>query len=303
MGSSPTAALLGPDLPAFRRILCALDVQRPAPAAASLAALIARKFEAELEALYVSPGAFDAEAEARLEQLVASLDPAVAGNARVAFGAPSLRICERAAHRWSDLVVLGARARSDLGWQFRDDVVRDVSATTHYATLSVHDRDRAASIERILVPVDFGPATSRMVDWASAFALRFGAEVQLLHVVSRERSAPRKGDRAALEMLERRLASRGVRVSSQILLAGNVAGGIEGYNEQSEFDLVVVGMGRLEGRDRVTRGVVATLRSRLSVPLLSVHGSPFDAPRTRTRLLRAPRDVARGARLSVSDRR
>jgi nucleotide-binding universal stress UspA family protein len=304
MSTSRTAALSGPELPAFRRILCALDVERPAPGAAALAALISRQFEAELEALYVSPGSFDAEAEARLQRLVASLDPSVAGNAGVAFGAPAARICERALQRGCDLIVLGSRSRSDLGWQFRDDVVRDVSATTGSATLSVHERDRAATIERILVPVDFGPATARMVDWASSFALRFGAQVELLHVVSRERSAPRKGDRAALEELEARVAALGVDVVSQVLVAGNIAGGIEAHNERCEFDLVVMGLGELtEGRGRVTRGVIATLRNRLSVPLLSVHASPFDATRPRARTGSAQREEAGRARMGLAERR
>lgn len=303
MSTSRAAALSGPELPAFRRILCALDVERPAPGAAALASLIARHFDAELEALYVSPGPFDAEAEARLERLVAALEPSVAGNARVAFGAPAASICDRATERGCDLIVLGSRSRSDLGWQFRDDVVRDVSAKTSSATLSVHERDRAAVIERILVPVDFGAATSRMVDWASSFALRFGAEVQLLHVVSRERSAPRKGDRAALETLESRVAALGVRVGSQMLVAGSIAGGIESHNERGEFDLVVMGMSPgSDGRGRVARGVTATLRNRLSVPLLSVHASPFDAthPRARAESLRTESGVAR---LSLAERR
>lgn len=303
MSTLRTAASSGPEQPAFRRILCALDVERPAPGAAALAGLIAGHFQAELEAFYVSPGSFDAEAKARLERLVASLEPSIAGNAHVAFGAPAACIRERAMQRGCDLIVLGSRARSDLGWQFRDDVVRDVSATTSSATLSVHERDRAASIERILVPVDFGPATERMVDWASSFALRFGAEVQLLHVVSRERSAPRKGDRAALESLEARVASLGVLVGSQVLVAGSIAGGIEGYNERCEFDLVIMGLGQSDdGRGRVTRGVTATLRNRLSVPLLSVHASPFDATRPRSRSLNAKRESSH-AGVSLAERR
>jgi nucleotide-binding universal stress UspA family protein len=238
--------------------------------------------------------------------LVASLEPSVAGSARVAFGAPAARICEQARQRSCDLIVLGSRSRSDLGWQFRDDVVRDVSAATGSATLSVHERDRAATIERILVPVDFGPATSRMADWAAAFALRFGAQVELLHVVSRERSAPRKGDRAALETLEAQVAAWGVEVVSQVLVAGSIAGGIEAHNERCEFDLVVMGLGQgtgPEGRGRVTRGVIATLRNRLSVPLLSVHASPFDATRPRARTLSAQRDDSGRARIGLAEAR
>jgi nucleotide-binding universal stress UspA family protein len=303
MTTSRTAALSGPHLPAFRRILCALDVERPAPGAAALAALISRQFEAELQALYVSPAATDIAAQALLARLVATVEPSLAGHARVAFGPPAASICGHARELGSDLIVLGSRSRSDLGWQFRDDVVRDVAATTGSATLSVHDRDRAATIERILVPVDFGPATSSMVDWAASFALRFGARVELLHVVSRERSAPHKGDHAALAALEAHVAANGVEVTSQVLVAGNIAGGIEAHNERCEFDLVVMGLGEsTAGRGRVTRGVIATLRNRLSVPMLSVHASPFDATRPRARTVNALREGSAQAVMGVAQR-
>lgn len=297
MNSLRTAGSFGPDLPQFNRILCAVDVEQPSTSALGLAGLIAERFGASLEALYVGPSS----SEQQLSRLVGHLDPALGGTVRVSSGAPANAILERASGRGCDLIVLGSRERSDLGWQFRDDVVRDVSALASCATLSVHERDSQAAIERILVPVDFGVATSNMVDWASAFALRFGAEVELLHVVSRERDAPRVGDRAALGALEARVAALGVKVGSQVVVAGNAATGIESYNDRGEFDLIVMGLGSAPtSPTRLTRGVIASLRNRMSVPLLSVRAAPGDTARPRARLANEQRHTPTGARMGLS---
>jgi nucleotide-binding universal stress UspA family protein len=298
MNTLRTAASFGPDLPQFRHILCAVDVEQPTASALGLAALIAGRFGASLEALYVGPSS----AEARLNQLMGRLEPGISGSARVSSGSsPAHAILERASGRECDLIVLGSRERSDLGWQFRDDVVRDVSALASCATLSVHERDSHAAIERILVPVDFGVATNSMVDWASAFALRFQAEVELLHVVSRERDAPRVGDRAALVALEARVAALGVKVGSQVVVAGNAATGIESYNDRGEFDLIVMGLGSAPASPaRLTRGVIASLRNRMSVPFLTVRAAAGDTTRPRARLANEHRHVPCGARMGLS---
>lgn len=297
MNTLRSAASFGPDLPQFKRILCAVDVEQPTASGLGLAGLIAERFGASLEALYVGPSS----GEQQLSRLVEHLEPAVSGTARVSSGAPAHAILERASARDCDLIVLGSRERSDLGWQFRDDVVRDVSAMASCATLSVHERDSQSAIERILVPVDFGVATSSMVDWASAFALRFGAEVELLHVVSREQDAPRVGDRAALSALEARVAALGVKVGSEVVVAGNAATGIESYNDRGEFDLIVMGLGGAPASPaRITRGVIASLRNRMSVPLLSVRAAPGDTTRPRARLANEQRLAPSGARMGLS---
>jgi nucleotide-binding universal stress UspA family protein len=302
MDMPPQALAGGPELPRFERILCAVDLEQPTPNALSLASFIAERFGAELEALYVGPTATsgDAAVVQRLDQVVERLG-SLGTTARLASGAPAQTILERANSRRCDLIVLGSRQRSDLGWQFRDDVVRDVSALADCATLTVHERDTAAAIERILVPVDFGPATSCMVDWACSVALRFGAEIELLHVVSRERSVVGSSDLAELSALEQRVRSLGIEVNCQVLVAGSVANGIEGYNEQGEFDLIVMGLGgEPQSPTRLTRGVIATLRNRLSVPVLSVRAAMLDATRPRARAQSHQSASDRGARAALS---
>jgi nucleotide-binding universal stress UspA family protein len=272
-------------LPRLDRVLCAVDVAQPTPGALGMAGLIAGRFSASLEALYVQADSADAQAPtaARLEALARSSGGSHA-TTWLAAGSPARTIVERASARDFDLIVLGSRSRSDLGWQFRNDVVRDVAALADCATLSVHERDTPAVIERILLPVDFGPATLLVTEWAAAFALCFGAKVQLLHVISRERSSERGVGGVELAAIERRLGVFGVDAGSQVIVAGSTPNGIESFNDQGEFDLVVMGHSAEPLRaPRTTRGVIASLRNRMSVPMLSVRATPFDATRPRAR--------------------
>jgi nucleotide-binding universal stress UspA family protein len=264
-------------LPHFERILCAVDLARPTPGSLSFAGLLAERFGASLEALYVKAESASADPEA-LERLLHGTPALTSASARVLSGQPAARIAERAESLNADLIVLGSRQRSDLGWQFRDDVVRDVAAVSSSAILTVHERDTSPVIEHILLPVDFGPATGVAVAWASSFALLFGAQLHLLHVVSRERHVARSADLAELSALERQLSSRGIEVSSRVSVAGGAAIGIESYNDGGELDLIVMGVAEpSQVPARLTRGVISTLRNRTPVPLLSVRAPQLDA--------------------------
>ncbi|HXK18387.1 MAG TPA: universal stress protein [Polyangiaceae bacterium] len=300
--------------PTLKRVLCALDVEQPTLSALTLANLIATRFEAKLEALYVGKAAGAAtfggplssaervgelmdshNSEQQLEEIVRSLGHAIPATTRFVLGSPAPAILERAEKQGCDLIVLGARQRSDLGWQFRDDVARDVAALASCATLTVHERDVPDSIERILVPIDFGTVTSSALGWAALFAARFRAQVQLLHVVSRERSTTRGVNieknvvrssnvppdvAAELAELSTDLTRRGIDAVSEVVIASNIANGIADYNDRGEFDLVVLGMrGEPQGPARLTRGIVSTLRSRMSIPVLTLRAPPRDDSR------------------------
>ena len=131
MNTSRGSAADGRNLPHFERILCAFNSAQPSPDALGLAKLIAARFGAALETFSVTSGA------------------------------PAPAILARASGSRSDLLVLGSRTRSDLGWQFRDDIVRDVSAQADCCTLTVHERDTDPAVGRILVPVEIGRASCR----------------------------------------------------------------------------------------------------------------------------------------------
>lgn len=284
--------------PTIERVLCALDIEQPVLGAVSLAGLIATRFGAALEVLHVEDsagsrafqnnanrvGALMASHNAgqRLEQLAHGAGDLDGMTTRLASGRPVASILERGASP-SDLIVLGARQRSDLGWQFRDDVARQVAALAECATLTVHDRDDADRIERILVPVDFAAGTATAIAWAVAVAQRFQAELHLLHVVSRERQSER-GDRssevsARMAELTEGVTRSGVKTTSDVAIASSVVNGITDCNDRGEFDLMVLCLSDPPGdAPRLTRGVVATLRSRTSIPVLSVRQIAPESP-------------------------
>jgi len=296
--------------PNIERVLCAIDVEHPIVGAVSLASLIATRFGVPLEVLYVEPGGSSGPFQSRanhLAELMAShnlgqrLDELVAGRGdpastttRLISGSPVASILERSAVSDNDLIVLGARQRSDLGWQFRDDIARQVSALARCATLTVHDRDQADRIERILVPVDFGPVTDSAVAWSRLFAQRFAAEVHILNVVSREQQTNRSVDSsgkvthsssapphvsARSAALAAGLVSAGVRATSDVVISGSVVNGIIDYNDRGEFDLLILGLtGSPRGAARLTRGLAATLRNRMSIPVLSIRQATGDPP-------------------------
>jgi nucleotide-binding universal stress UspA family protein len=144
------------------------------------------------------------------------------------------------------------------------------------------------------VPVDFGPVTARAIAWAGAVAQRFAARVQVLHVVSRERQTERTVDRsrrvvrsssvpsdvsARVVELAEELSRSGVQATSEVCIAGGVANGITDYNDRGEFDLLVLGLtGPPGAAPRLKRGLAATLRNRMSIPVLSVRQPVGDAP-------------------------
>jgi nucleotide-binding universal stress UspA family protein len=295
--------------PTIERVLCGLDVEQPVLSAISLAGLIATRFGVPLEVLHVEPnvssGPFQGNAgrvqelmashnaEQRLEQMVKGRVPE-STTTRLVSGKTVAAILDRTNVSGNELLVLGARQRSDLGWQFRDDIARQVSSLAQCATLTVHERDGQDKIDRILVPVDLGPVTDRAVAWAAAFAQRFEAEVHVLHVVSRERQTERTVDRsnrvarssgvpsdvsARVAELAAELVRFGVRATSEVTIAGGVVNGITDRNDRGQFDLLVIGMsGPPQGAPRLTRGVAATLRNRMSIPVLSIRQTTVDSP-------------------------
>ena len=59
----------------------------------------------------------------------------------------------------------------------------------------------------------------------------------------------------------------GVAATTEVVVASSIASGIESYNQRAEFDLVVMGSSS-QNPSRLLRGVIATLRNRVAVPLL-----------------------------------
>jgi hypothetical protein len=75
------------------------------------------------------------------------------------------------------------------------------------------------------------------------------------------------------------LVDAGVRATSEVIISGGVVNGIADYNDRGEFDLLVLGLtGPPRGAARLTRGLAATLRNGMSIPLLSIRQATVDPP-------------------------
>lgn len=129
--------------------------------------------------------------------------------------------------------------------------------------------------------------------WAAADCRHLPHFERLLCAFDLEQPSPEALGLANLSLL-------GLDVAAEIVVASSVAGGIETFNQRAELDLIVMGSGRNSASSRLTRGTIAALRNRVSVPLLSIRSSPGEAVLARAAALDP--EVARepGARAKLS---
>lgn len=168
-----------------------------------------------------------------------------------------------------DLIVMGIHGRSGgsrprLG-SVADEVIR--RAPCPVLTLSELEEPRTMeALRRILVPVDFSEPSKRSLAYASRLARRFGARLQLLHVIERivvpefyavsMPSHPEDIEVRALEMLGAWMAEvEGGDVPFEAQVAvGRPATEISAFAERHESDLAVIATQGLTGLHRVAMG-------------------------------------------------
>ncbi len=143
-----------------------------------------------------------------------------------------------------------------------------------------------APITRIVVPVDFGPASDAAVEQAVALASAFGAELTVLHVcepaalaypggpfiptdevaIALERSA-----RVRVDGLVRQLSARAPRVTG-LVRQGSPWREINEVAREKGADLIALGTQGRRGLPRALLGSVAEKVVRTSpIPVLTVH--------------------------------
>ena len=149
-------------------------------------------------------------------------------------------------------------------------------------------------ITRILVPVDFSASSDRSVAYAIQLADRFGAAVELLHVIedpnratawASEAFVPPLPDvlheltattRRRLSEMQQTVADKGV-TATTVITQGAPAAGILDHLANNRFDLVVMGTHGRTGLSHVLLGSVAEHVVRKSpCPVLTVRRPPED---------------------------
>jgi nucleotide-binding universal stress UspA family protein len=277
----------------IRRILCAVDLLKPALAALRHAVWLAGIFKTtQLDLVNVSlavsgrQGMSSSNAR-RVEQIMMEhngrerLDRLLQGVAEdivarttshILHGKPLSAILAHAEVSNADLIVLGVGQN----WAFTRFVLVGLAEQIVHGTsspvLTAREGARApGSSGKILVPVDFSPCTDIAFEWAAALAERLGSRLELLHVSTDRRSG---GVPRQLAELAQRARSRGVAASAVMRAGGSTSAHILALAASEAYDLIVMGLHSDGDGIRVSgSGVGCAVRLRSSIPVLSVRAS------------------------------
>ena len=192
----------------LQRILFPTDFSASAERAFDLALLTAREFDAELHMFHAvvlhaddahNPAHHFPDPEAVRERLETLADSAMSElvergpetevrirriQSRGISAAPT--ILDYAGEWDADLIVMGTRGRRGPSHLLLGSVAEEVVSHARCAVLTMHDGESASpieAVENILVPVDFSEHSRRSLRVARELAKRWGAEIQVLHVV------------------------------------------------------------------------------------------------------------------------
>jgi nucleotide-binding universal stress UspA family protein len=227
------------------------------------------------------------DARRRLDdRLPADQKARFSGTAEIVSGQPAKVIVDYAAAIQADLIVMGTHGRSGVAHLLLGSVAERVVRGAPAPVLTIRTAP-AGSLTHILVPTDFSETADAALEYAFQIAERFGASVQLLHVLDDPfvtdgftaeayiaeaptlRTAMLKDAQAKLK--HRAWARDGrVTVASEVLF-GHGAKTIAEYAAERDVDLIVLGTHGRTGVAHLLLGSVAERLVRIApCPVLTV---------------------------------
>jgi len=247
-------------MPAFRKILCAIDFSKFSLNALRYSALIAREFRSRLIILHCVaeiPGPSDVDpygpkelyedlsrlSKTQLDSLVSKILPAEIRTTRmVRVGYPSEIILRVAQVEDADLIVMGSHGRAGFERFLAGSVTSKVLLKSIVPVLVCHPSnpfkvlgDQKLNVETILCPIDFGKQSERIRDLALSIAKDFQAKLIFLHVLS----VSAKGKK--LTQLNKLKTFIGSPDAECILESGDVTEKILEQLEKRAIRLVIIG--------------------------------------------------------------
>ncbi|ARA92554.1 hypothetical protein AWN76_004790 [Rhodothermaceae bacterium RA] len=275
----------------IKKILFPTDLSECAEDAFSQAAFLADRFEAELHVLHVvvphaSPlhrlveddAPDEAQADAQFEWAV-ELDaerqqpervPLI--HRQVEHGSASAAIMAYAEDEDIDLIVMGTHGRSGVRRLVLGSVAEAVVREAPCPVLTVHPGDRqggAATVRRILVPVDFSENATQAIRYARELARLYDARLDLLHayeeiaipdvygvgpvMLPAQTISERVAE--ALEKLRRETIGSDVPTETHVLI-GHPALTILDFAERHGVDLIVIATHGWSGLKRLLLGSI-----------------------------------------------
>ena len=306
---------------AISRILVATDFSTASFEALTYAKKLAEGFNASLHVIHAfddpftmaafAPEVYAAPPASVREQMVRDIERQlaeqvsradlgrVAGKTEIVTGSPASAIVECAQTLGSDLIVMGTHGRGGMAHLLLGSVAERVMRTAVCPVLTVRAH-AARPIRRILVPTDFSATADAALDYAQLLAARFGATLQLLHVLDdpfideglvaeayvsagpvlrtallRDAQARLAQRVAPLRRADQREGSPGlIRVEAEVLF-GDGAHTIAEYARDRQVDLVVMGTHGRRGVAHLLMGSVAERLVRTApCPVLTVRHVP-----------------------------
>jgi nucleotide-binding universal stress UspA family protein len=262
----------------YDAILVPTDGSDVAAAAADAAVGLARRFDADVHALYVrdSPeddGGGRATATVAERATAAGVDASTA--AVDAEGPVHRRLLAYVADEGIDLVVMGTHGRTGLDRFVLGSVAERTLRESPVPVLTVHEETAVdRDLDAILVPTDGSDCAETAAAHAVDLALATGAALHVVHVVDVGiLPADESGDvldeleragRRALDSVVERAAEAGVSTTRASVLSGAPHRAITDYVDAEAVDLVVMGTHGHTGFDRYLLGSVAERVVRLS---------------------------------------
>jgi nucleotide-binding universal stress UspA family protein len=294
------------------RILVPTDFSATADAALTYAKRLAGQFDASLHLVHAfedpfTTAAFAAEAyttlplalrEQLLDEAAAQLDERltpeerarVKGSTEIVSGTPTSTIVEYAGTLGADLIVMGTHGRGGMAHVLLGSVAERVVRTAPCSVLTLRDNPNRA-VRHVLVPTDFSATADAALEHAFAIATRFGADVQLLHVLDDPFIAEGMAAETyiaeaptvrtvMLQDAQARLRHRSVPPTPDVtvhteVLFGHSAKTIAEYAQLRHIDLIVMGT---HGRTGVAHLLLGSVAERLvrtaSCPVFTVRQTP-----------------------------
>jgi nucleotide-binding universal stress UspA family protein len=298
----------------FHRILCPIDFSPGSRRAMEIAALVAKRADAEVilaHAWHLPPLAIAGEHPVPPETVQALVDDAARELAQAAreamdLGARRVTTSFLSGVPWEqlvdalvddptiDLVVMGTHGRTGLRRLLIGSVTEKVVRHAPCPVLAARGDTPVAPFRRVLCPVDFSPSARRAMEIAGEIAAPGGAGVALLHVLEAPDSGA--GERAmadylarveapALRMLDQWAgelrAKVAVPVTAEVRTGSAASEILAAIDRDPSVDLVVTGSHGRTGLRRALIGSVAEKTVRHArCPVLVARQREVRAPTT-----------------------
>lgn len=284
----------------LRRILVAHDLSPNSRPALDEAIRLARKSGAEIVVFHVFPAPIHGDLSERdvlteiLERIVVHARSFhVAARLRVSDGPTATAILAAADAEEAEAILLGTHARTGLRRVMLGSVAEEVVRRSRRPVLVAKARRRppldSVRGTRVIVGVDFSPASLEAVGQAAGIARLLAGNLELVHVCHplHARAMERGRAEERLEAVGSELHARGMSVTPVVSIASNPARAIVAEAEGDPDAVIAVGTNsRIPGAAWFLGSVAREVVRRAPCPVLVTHsplaGGVWDAAESAT---------------------